>query len=290
MFCRICGYQLGTTKTSVQKCPRCGTPVLKKNLLSKLDESGYGGCLYAPLFVALAVLVVVLAVKLLGGIGFLIGLELFSVLIILFGSIILRVADHLKKCPHGIRGGQKHGKCFLCLQQKIYEEHVEKERLERERLAEIECRRLAEIKNRADMLFYEELRAYKRARLKELDYLLELSPYEFEDVVLEMFSKLGYSVQSTPYSNDRGKDGIVYLNGKKYLIECKRFSRNVKPTRPMLQKFFAAIYEEKAQGGFFVTTSFFPKTAFEYASKHKIKLVNGYRLVEMMSEAYPEKK
>ncbi|MHB1485747.1 MAG: restriction endonuclease [Saccharofermentanales bacterium] len=34
-----------------------------------------------------------------------------------------------------------------------------------------------------------------------------MSPYDFEINVLKMFSKLGYSVKSTPFSNDRGKDG-----------------------------------------------------------------------------------
>jgi hypothetical protein len=106
--------------------------------------------------------------------------------------------------------------------------------------------------------------------------------------VADMFRRLGYLVEQTPYSNDHGKDAIAYKNNKKYLIECKRYDKDNKVGRPQLQKFFAAIHEEKAVKGFFITTSFFAETAYEYAKDNKIELINGTRLVEGMRKAYPE--
>lgn len=56
----------------------------------------------------------------------------------------------------------------------------------------------------------------------------------------------------------------------------------------MLQKFFAAIYEEKAEWGYFVTTAQFASTAYEYASENRIKLIDGIELAKLMKQAYPE--
>ncbi len=48
------------------------------------------------------------------------------------------------------------------------------------------------------------------------------------------------------------------------------------------------MHEEKARKGFFVTTSFFADTAYEYAKDKNIELISGTKLVQLMRQAYPE--
>ena len=53
---------------------------------------------------------------------------------------------------------------------------------------------------------------------------------------------------------------------RKLLVECKHYDPDSRVGRPVLQKLFAAMTEEEADGGIFVTNGGFAKTAFEYAN------------------------
>lgn len=105
-----------------------------------------------------------------------------------------------------------------------------------------------------------------------------ISPKDFEDAISYLFERDGYSTKQTPYSKDRGFDIIVYKYGKKYLIECKRYTKGNKIGRPELQRFYGAVKSERAIGGFFVTTSEFTKDAIEFANKMKIELIDYIEL------------
>jgi hypothetical protein len=186
-------------------------------------------------------------------------------------------------CPHGIPGGETRDRCVTCIKEREDEnDQREKERQERQRLQRI--------KEAADSLRHEELKRLAKARVGKLDFLMTGTPQEFEDTVAAMFEKLGYSVNQTPYSSDHGKDAIGTKDGKKMLIECKRYQRDNLIGRPALQKFYAAIMEEKADKGFFVTTSGFARTAleYEYVRSNLIELIDGETLAHMMIRAFPD--
>lgn len=117
-------------------------------------------------------------------------------------------------------------------------------------------------------------------------YLSKLSPIEFETAIMELYRNQGFDVIQTKATNDGGKDGIAFKDGKKYLIECKKYDFANKIGRPLLQKFFAAMIEESADEGFFVTTSFFTKTAYNYANSNRIKLVDYEDLTSLYRMVY----
>lgn len=205
---------------------------------------------------------------------------LIGVCVLVIGCIYYyfpKIIKRYTKCVHGVAGGSTYNLCNECIKEKEKIDRIEKERV-----------RLEELKSSASEFKKEQIKILKLKQYGKLDYLYSLSPYEFEDAVADMYRRLGYIVEQTPYSNDHGKDGIAYKNNKKYVIECKRYSKENKVGRPPLQKFFAAMYEEKAVKGFFITTGFFADTAYEYAKVNKIELINGTRLVQEMRKAYPE--
>ncbi len=65
------------------------------------------------------------------------------------------------------------------------------------------------------------------SKLKEIDIGLDknfmnLSPYEFEEFVAELFRKMGYRASTTPKARDKGIDIIAKGHGDIIAIQCKR--------------------------------------------------------------------
>ncbi len=189
--------------------------------------------------------------------------------------------EYWKPCQHGIPAGLTADRCPECV--RLKEEAAQKAEAERQ---EQERKRI--VAASAARLQTSEIGRIKKSLLKSQDYLRSVSPQDFEDIVAELFRNIGYDVKQTPYTNDQGKDAIIFKDGKKALIECKRYALENKVGRPMLQKFYAAMREEHAGKGFFVSTGTFTSTAEAYASKYNIELINTDKLVLLMQEAYPD--
>ncbi len=193
-------------------------------------------------------------------------------------------------CKHGVFGGSSYNQCKTCFdenianQEKLIRERKEKEQIEHEKKKH-EYEQLKIEREKAEQL--------EQIKLKNLNYLLSLSPEEFENAVAKLFVSLGYSVKQTPFTGDGGLDAIATKDGTKHLIECKRYAIDNLVGRPELQKFFAAIIQENASGGFFVTTSNFSDKAKKFIQndhikQRKIELIDGNKLIEIIQKAYPE--
>ena len=146
------------------------------------------------------------------------------------------------------------------------------------------------IAKEAIKLFQEEKKKYIEMELADENNLFKLSPQDFEDFIAELFKRYGFKVTQTPYTNDRGKDAIMEKDNKKYVLECKHYSKDSSIGRPHLQKFFAAMHEEKAEKGYFITTCFFADTAIEYAKNNNIELIDLTKLKFMINEKFPNNK
>lgn len=180
-------------------------------------------------------------------------------------------------CPHNIKGGKSSNTCNLCLQE---EKKIERKAIEEQR----ETKRKSIIRIEAEALEKSENIRIRNILLQSTENLLLLSPREFEDIIAELFRALGYSVKQTSYSNDRGKDAVATKDGARFVIECKRYDEKKKVGRPALQKFFAAMHEEKAIKGFFVSTCGYAHTAIKYARQNNIELIDLKRLASLMSK------
>lgn len=122
----------------------------------------------------------------------------------------------------------------------------------------------------------------------------EMSPYKFEQLVLDLLLSMGYGgtnkdmAMVTPISHDNGVDGIIpedALGLDKIYIQAKRYTEGV-VGKPEIQQFVGALNEQKASKGVFVTTSTFTQGAKESASKatSKIVLIDGMALAKYMIE------
>lgn len=197
-------------------------------------------------------------------------------------SLIRKKVNEIKTskelCPHGVAGGKIRLKnmlgggsqlrCAQCNQDEIAAQRKEQaEQLRREAAEKI---RVA-----ADKLRDDEYARLTKLRTHKIEFLLRLTPGEFEEIVGNMYRKFGYAVERTPMSNDFGRDLILEKDGRKTFVECKRYDRDSPIGRRPLQLFYGVMVNMKADAGIFVTTSSFARTAVNFAGETGIKLIDG---------------
>jgi restriction system protein len=116
---------------------------------------------------------------------------------------------------------------------------------------------------------------------KSLTELLKLNPTQFEITIGDLLCDLGY--QNVKHVGGRGDLAVDLTcddeNGKRVLVQCKRFT----PPKPVdsdhMQKFIAMMeYEHFAAFGLYVTTSRFTAGATSLAKKHLVTLLDGSML------------
>lgn len=119
-----------------------------------------------------------------------------------------------------------------------------------------------------------------------LDKLKNIDPYYFENVILLLLEKMGYGeFIETSKSNDGGVDGIINedkLGLDKIYIQAKRYNEN-KVREKDIRNFIGAMSGDTTKG-VFVTTSTYDDSAVKkaHAAHHKIILIDGKKLVELM--------
>jgi len=123
--------------------------------------------------------------------------------------------------------------------------------------------------------------------------LVNLDPFRFERVVLDLLVGMGYggsrreAAAVTQKTGDEGIDGVINedrLGLDVLYVQAKRWKANV--GRPEIQNFVGALAGKKAGKGIFITTSEFHDNARDYAAglHQKIILIDGRRLAELMIE------
>ena len=141
---------------------------------------------------------------------------------------------------------------------------------------------------------------YRRIKLELSKVLLktveEISPYKFEEIVVDLLIKMGYggsdfeNGEVTQKSGDEGIDGIIKedkLGLDKIYVQAKRWKKESRIGRPEIQKFVGALDGQRAKKGIFITTAFFTKEAIEYANNTNnatIVLIDGEKLTNLMIE------
>lgn len=101
-------------------------------------------------------------------------------------------------------------------------------------------------------------------RAANRDYVLGLTPLDFERHVATLFELQGYRAKVTKASGDGGVDVYLWRAGAVSIVQCKHFIAST-VSRPDLQQFYGVLIHEKATEGFFVTTGRFTREARDFA-------------------------
>lgn len=126
-----------------------------------------------------------------------------------------------------------------------------------------------------------------------LEIVKSCSPAFFERLIIDLLITMGYggsrkeAGQAMGKSGDGGIDGlikedklgldVIYLQAKKW--------ENAVPVKE-IRDFTGALASMKAKKGIFITTSTFPKSAYDFVSQveYKIILIDGEHLADLMIE------
>jgi restriction system protein len=120
-------------------------------------------------------------------------------------------------------------------------------------------------------------------------YLSETTPYQFENIIKDLLSSMGYDdVQVTSPSNDKGVDVTgISQNGITTVKEVIQVKRNTTSnvTRPVLDALRGSLHRFDAFQGTIITLSDFAKgakdSAFEKGAA-PLTLINGNKLIDLL--------
>ncbi|EEH0738128.1 restriction endonuclease [Salmonella enterica] len=115
-----------------------------------------------------------------------------------------------------------------------------------------------------------------------LSYLRKINPYVFEELLLLALEKQGLEViRNRSYSGDGGLDGQVFINGERWLIQAKRYSRCISPQHV---REFGELLAREGCCGFFVHTGRTGRKSLDSLRGYpQIQLVSGRRLLALLA-------
>ena len=127
-----------------------------------------------------------------------------------------------------------------------------------------------------------------------LENILDMDPYDFENLVLDLLLKMGYggfrenAGFTTQKSNDGGIDGIInedVLGLEKIAIQAKKYAPSNKINSPLIQGFAGALVGKGLSKGVFIPTSSFTPKALDFVNNQSnltIVLIDGKKLTDLM--------
>jgi len=106
---------------------------------------------------------------------------------------------------------------------------------------------------------------------------------QFEDLLGEAYRRQGYSVvENSSLGADGGVDLTIRREGATYLVQCKQW-RTYKVGVKVIREMFGLMTAHNAAGAIIVTSGTFTQEARAFAAGKPIELVDGDRLVQIIS-------
>ena len=122
--------------------------------------------------------------------------------------------------------------------------------------------------------------------LSSAQNLMELNPYEFEQLFANLFGQMGLESKLTRSSRDGGIDCVAFdrrpVLGSKVVIQATRYRHTVGVSA--VRDLYGTMMNEGANKGILVTTSGYGPDAFEFAKDKPIELIEGGNLLYLLQE------
>lgn len=116
--------------------------------------------------------------------------------------------------------------------------------------------------------------------------LMDLNPYEFENLVSNLFGKMGLDSKQTRSSRDGGVDAVAFdkrpIVGGKVVIQAKRYKNPVGVSA--VRDLYGTMMNEGANKGILVTTSGYGPDAYDFANDKPIELIDGSGLLYLLDQ------
>ena len=113
-----------------------------------------------------------------------------------------------------------------------------------------------------------------------------MAPTEFEELITNLFEKMGLETRLTQASRDGGVDCVAYdtrpIFGGKVVIQAKRYKHTVGVSA--VRDLYGTMQNEGATKGILVTTSGYGSAAFDFAKGKPLELLSGSHLLHLLAE------
>jgi restriction system protein len=130
----------------------------------------------------------------------------------------------------------------------------------------------------------EQLRGPDRDQPAALHYarLRAMDPLAFEELLLEAFEQRGHRViRNRRYTGDGGVDGEVIIDGRRWLIQAKRYRDAIKPEH--VREFAMLCATRRRRGMFIHTGRTGGMSRTICSSADGIEIVSGQRLLALLT-------
>ena len=116
--------------------------------------------------------------------------------------------------------------------------------------------------------------------------MMDLTPFEFENLVSNLFGRMGLDTRQTRSSRDGGVDCIAFdtrpVLGGKVVIQAKRYSNTVGVSA--VRDLYGTMMNEGANKGILVATSSYGPDAYDFAKDKPIELIDGGSLLYLLEQ------
>lgn len=121
------------------------------------------------------------------------------------------------------------------------------------------------------------------------DDLLTATPRQFEQLIAQLLSRLGYTgVELSPEGRDGGVDITAYVEHpigiERVIVQCKRYGPSKKVSEPIIKQFLTDVDIRHAARGLIVTTSTLtaPARLLVESFRHRLSHIEGDELRERL--------
>lgn len=120
----------------------------------------------------------------------------------------------------------------------------------------------------------------QQARLSTIDDVSTMTGIEFETWVVKLLKENGFEdIRGTPITGDQGADIIVNKDGRRIVIQAKRYKGTV--GNKAVQEVIGALQYYDGNEGWVITNSTFTPSAIALAQKSKIILIDREAIVHI---------
>jgi restriction system protein len=116
--------------------------------------------------------------------------------------------------------------------------------------------------------------------------LMDLTYGQFENLISNLFGKMGLESKLTRTSKDGGVDAIAFdtrpVLGGKVIIQAKRYKNTVGVSA--VRDLYGTMMHEGASKGIIVTTSGYGRDAYEFAKDKPLELIDGGGLLFLLDK------
>ena len=124
----------------------------------------------------------------------------------------------------------------------------------------------------------------KQSGIYEID---KMDGFQFENYLKILYTSHGYKVIKTPDRKDFGADLILEKDGKRIVVQAKRYSKNV--GIKAIQEVQASMPYYKANEAWVLTNSEFTSSAKQLAHSANVQLIGREKLISLMLKLNPNK-